>query len=86
MHANICQTLIKWFKDSPYLFQKASNTDEFKQMVRKFVDSPFVIDNDVLYTDQAVDNFNSIIFTAWSKSLKQVKGVSNRKSKNKNVA
>ena len=73
----------KWFKDSTYLFQKAFDTDEVKQMVIKFMDSPFVVDNDVLSTDQAVNNFNSIIYTACSKSLKQVKGVSNRKFKNK---
>ena len=73
----------KWFKESPYLFQKAFNTDEVKQMVRTFIGSPFGVENDVLSTDQAVDNFNSSINTACSKSLKQVKGVSNRKSKNK---
>ena len=73
----------KWFKDSPFLFQKAFDTDDVKQMVRKFMESSFVIDNDVLSTDQAVENFNSIIYTACSKSLKQSKNVSNRKSKNK---
>ena len=71
----------KWFKDSPYLFQKAFDTDAFKQIVRKFLDSPFVVDNDVLSADQDVDNFNTIIYTACSKSLKE--GVSNRTSKNK---
>ena len=38
----------KWLKDSPYLFQKAFDTEEVKQIVRKFMDSPFVVDNDVL--------------------------------------
>ena len=68
MHANKCQ-ILKWFKDSPYLFQKAFNTDEAKQMVRNSTDSSFVVDNDVLSTDQAVDKFNIIIYTACSKSL-----------------
>ena len=54
----------KWFKDSPYLSQKTFNTDKVKQMVRTFMDSHFGVDNDVLSTDQAVDNFNSIIYTA----------------------
>ena len=54
----------KWFKNSPYLFHKAFDTDGVKQMARTFMDTPFVVDNDVLSTDQAVDNFNSIIYTA----------------------
>ena len=48
MHVNKCQ-ILKWFKDSPYLFQKAFDTD---------------VDNDVLSTDQAVDKFNSKIPTS----------------------
>ena len=72
----------KWTKESPYLFQKAFNTDEVKQMVITFIGSPFGVENDVFSTDQAVDNFNSSINTACSKSLKQVNSVSNRKSKN----
>ena len=51
----------KWFKDSRYLFQNAIDTDELKQMVRTFMDSPFVVDNDGLSTDQAVDNFNTLL-------------------------
>ena len=73
----------KWFKDSPFLFQRAFDTDDVKQLVRKFMESSFAIDNDVLSIDQAVENFNSIIYTACSKSLKQSKGVSNRKCKSK---
>ena len=38
---NACQHMpnsYKWFKDSPYLFQNAFDTDEVKQMVRTFKD------------------------------------------------
>ena len=71
----------KWLKDSAYLFQKAFDTNEIKQMVRTLMDPPFVVDNNVLSSDQAVDNFNIIIYITCSKLLKQVIGVSNRKSK-----
>ena len=43
----------KWFKDSPYLFQKAFKTIEVQQMVRKFMESLFVVGSDVLSTYQA---------------------------------
>ena len=29
----------KWFKDSPFLFQRAFDTDDVKQLVRKFIES-----------------------------------------------
>ena len=68
-------------KDSAYLFQKAFDSNEIKQMVRTLMDPSFVVDNNVLSSDQVVDNFNIIIYIACSKLLKQVIGVSNRKSK-----
>ena len=40
---NTCHDLsmsYKWFKDSPFLFLKAFDTDEVKQIVRNFIRSP----------------------------------------------
>ena len=76
-------TSYKWVKDSPFLFQKALESEEAKQMIRNFMELSFICDDEMLSTDQAVDNFNNIIYAACSKSLKKVKISAKRKSKPK---
>ena len=63
-------TSYRWFKDSPFLLQKAFDTHEVKDQIRKFMNSSFTGENHKLLTDDAVESFNGIIYTVCEKSLK----------------
>ena len=76
-------TSYRWFKDSPFLFQKAFDTHEVKEQIRKFMNSSFTGDNHKLLTDDAVESFNGIIYTVCEKSLKKIKHKNNSRKKTK---
>ena len=69
----------RWFKDSHFLFQKTFETLDVKQAIKHFMESSFILDNQELSTDEALDRFNNIIYTACSKSLKRVNMQDNSK-------
>ena len=48
----------RWFKD---------------EQINKFMKSPYILDNQKLSIDDAIDSFNGIIYTAWAKSVKKKK-------------
>ena len=69
----------RWIKESSFIFQKAFNTDDVKEKIRRFMESSFIVQNQKFSTTETVDNFNDIIYTACSKSLKKI----NRQKKSK---
>ena len=61
-----------WQKESSLLFQQALSSDDVQQKFSKFMDKAFVSPNiDKAISDQALGDFNDIIYTACSKSLKK---------------
>lgn len=61
-----------WQKESSLLFQQALSSDDVQQKISKFMDKAFVSPNiDKAISDQALGDFNDIIYTACSKSLKK---------------
>ena len=68
-------------KESSFIFQKAFNTDDVKAKISRFIESSFTVQNQNFLATEAVDNFNDIIYTACSKSLRKINR--QRKSKKK---